>query len=38
MMAGKRFRSGEILKVLRRFAKNPDLLDGFEPPDEEAEE
>jgi len=32
------FRSGEILKVLRRFAKNPDLLDGFEPPEEEAEE
>jgi len=32
------FQSGEILKVLRRFAKNPDLLDGFEPPDEEAEE
>jgi regulatory protein len=29
------FRSGEILKVLRRFAKNPDLLDGFEPPEEE---
>ena len=29
------FRSGEILKVLKRFAKNPDLLDGFEPPLEE---
>jgi regulatory protein len=29
------FRSGEILKVLKRFAKNPDLLDGFEPPVEE---
>ncbi len=29
------FRSGEILKVLKRFAKNPDLLDGFEPPEEE---
>jgi regulatory protein len=28
------FRSGEILKVLKRFAKNPDLLDGFEPPEE----
>jgi regulatory protein len=32
------FRSGEILKVLKRFAKNPDLLDGFEPPEEDAEE
>jgi regulatory protein len=31
------FRSGEILKVLKRFARNPDLLDGFEPPEEEAE-
>jgi regulatory protein len=29
------FRSGEILKALKRFAKNPDLLDGFEPPVEE---
>jgi regulatory protein len=29
------FRSGEILKALKRFAKNPDLLDGFEPPEEE---
>ena len=29
------FRSGEILKVLKRFAKNPDLLDGFEAPQEE---
>lgn len=29
------FRSGEILQVLKRFAKNPDLLDGFEPPEEE---
>jgi regulatory protein len=28
------FRSGEILKVLKRFAKNPELLDGFEPPEE----
>jgi len=32
------FRSGEILKVLKRFAKNPDLLDGFDPPEEDAEE
>ena len=31
------FRSGEILKVLKRFAKDPELLDGFEPPEEEEE-
>ena len=31
------FRTGEILRALKKFAKNPDLLDGFEPP-EEAEE
>jgi regulatory protein len=30
------FRTGEIVKVLKRFAKNPDLLDSFEPPEEEA--
>jgi regulatory protein len=29
------FRSGEILQVLKRFAANPDLLDSFEPPEEE---
>jgi len=29
------FRNGEILKVLKRFAKDPELLDGFEPPEEE---
>lgn len=29
------FRTGEIVKVLKRFAKNPDLLDAFEPPVEE---
>ena len=29
------FRSGEILKVLKRFARNPELLDGFEAPEEE---
>jgi regulatory protein len=29
------FRSGEIVKVLKRFAKNPELLDGFEAPEEE---
>jgi len=31
------FRSGEILRALKRFAKNPELLDGFEPPEEEPE-
>jgi regulatory protein len=28
------FRTGEILRVLKRFAKNPELLDSFEPPEE----
>jgi regulatory protein len=32
------FRSGEIIRVLKRFAKDPDLLDGFEPPEEPLEE
>ena len=32
------FRTGEILKVLKRFAKDPELLDGFEPPEEPVEE
>jgi regulatory protein len=32
------FRSGDILKVLKRFARNPDLLDGFELPEEPLEE
>jgi regulatory protein len=32
------FRTGEIVRVLKRFAKNPDLLDNFEPPAEELEE
>ena len=27
------FRSGAIVTVLKRFAKNPDLLDNFEPPE-----
>jgi len=27
------FPSGEILRALKRFARNPDLLDGFEPPE-----
>lgn len=31
------FRSGEILKALKKFAKNPDLLDGFDPPEEPGE-
>ena len=31
------FRSGTILTVLKRFARNPDLLDAFEPPEEQAE-
>ena len=31
------FRTGEIVRVLKRFAKNPELLDNFEPPEEEAE-
>ena len=29
------FRTGEIVRVLKRFAKNPELLDSFEPPEEE---
>ena len=29
------FRSGEIIRVLKRFARNPDLLDAFEPPEVE---
>lgn len=28
------FRSGEIVRALKRFAKNPELLDSFEPPEE----
>jgi regulatory protein len=31
------FRTGEIIRVLKRFAKNPELLDTFEPPQEEEE-
>jgi regulatory protein len=31
------FRTGEIVKALKRFAKDPDLLDGFEPPEEPEE-
>jgi regulatory protein len=32
------FRSGEIIKVLKRIAKDPDRLDRFEPPEEEMED
>jgi regulatory protein len=32
------FRSGEIVRVLKRFAKNPELLDSFEPPEEVMDE
>jgi regulatory protein len=28
------FRPGEILRVLKRFARNPELLDSFETPDD----
>jgi regulatory protein len=31
------FRSGEVIRALKRFAKDPDLLDGFEPPEEAPE-
>jgi regulatory protein len=30
------FRTGEIVTALKKFAKNPELLDSFEPPEEEA--
>jgi regulatory protein len=36
MRAG--FRTGEIMRVLKRFARNPELLDSFEPPEPEVEE
>jgi regulatory protein len=32
------FRTGEILTVLKRFAKNPELLDDFEPREENSGE
>jgi regulatory protein len=32
------FRTGDIVRVLKRFAKNPDLLDSFEPPEEMEEQ
>jgi regulatory protein len=31
------FRSGTILRVLKRFARNPDLLETFEPPEDALE-
>jgi regulatory protein len=31
------FRTGEIVRALKRFAKEPELLDNFEPPEEEAD-
>ena len=32
------FRPGEIVRVLKRFAKNPELLDSLEPPEEPVDE
>jgi len=32
------FRTGDIVRVLKRFAKDPDLLDSFEPPEQTTEE
>jgi regulatory protein len=32
------FRTPEIVRVLKQFAKNPNLLDNFEPPEEVTEE
>ena len=32
------FRTGEIVRALKRFAKDPELLDAFEPPEATAEE
>ncbi|HLI86156.1 MAG TPA: regulatory protein RecX [Bryobacteraceae bacterium] len=31
------FRSGDILRVLKRFARNPELLETFEPPEDSFE-
>lgn len=31
------FRTGEIVRALKKFAKNPDLLDNFEPPEDDPE-
>jgi hypothetical protein len=32
------FSSGNIVSALKRFARNPDLLDQWEPPEEIEEE
>ncbi len=32
------FRSGDIIRILKRFARNPELLDSFEPPEAGTEE
>jgi regulatory protein len=32
------FKTGDILRALKRFARDPELLNAFEPPDETAEE
>jgi regulatory protein len=32
------FKTGDIVRVLKRFAKNPELLDSFEPPEEPPDE
>jgi regulatory protein len=32
------FRTGDIVRALKRFARNPELLDAFEPPEETAGE
>ena len=32
------FRSGDVLRTLKRFTRNPELLDSFEPPEEPTEE
>jgi len=31
------FRTGEIVRVLKKFARNPELLDSFEPPEESSD-
>ena len=31
------FRTGEVIRVLKKFAKNPELLDNFEAPEETEE-
>ena len=31
------FRSGDVVRALKKFARNPELLDSFEPPEEESD-